>query len=165
MKNIILILFITLVSMSGFSQNDNNSDYIDVIHTDSDIKGDSNSETPSEIDSKAFNSRKKIKLDKYSVYIIKDGKEVFYEVFGTKCKIVFKKDLYTISFQTKKNTTAYQKLKVVSRKNNEEIVKIVGDLSPKPLSFIVKDSLDTKQKIDFISIDSGNVIHGMKFSD
>lgn len=165
MKNITLILFFTSLSIVGFCQNDTSYAIIDSIPAGSELKGESEYETPKEIDIKAFNYREKIKLDKYSAYVIEDGKEVFNQLLGTKCEIFFKEDLYLISFQTESNETGYQKLKVVSRKDNEIKVKVLMDRRPKPAIYLVKDSLDTKQKIEFISIDTGNVSHGMKVSN
>ncbi len=107
----------------------------------------------------------KVKLNTYSVYVIKNGQQVFNEINGTKCKLVFKKDLYTLTFQTNKNTTGYQKFKVVSRNKDNVIVKVVGDLRQKSLKFIVKDSIKSKRKIDFISIDTGEESFGMRISD
>ena len=114
MKDIALILFFISLSIVGFSQNTNSFYVIDTINVDTDLQGDSDYDTInikkrrfdfdvlSEILRKRVYDVKEINLDKYVVYILKDGKEVFNEVVGTDCKISLQEGFYSISFQTKK---------------------------------------------------------------
>lgn len=60
MKNITLILFFTSLSIVGFCQNDTSYAIIDSIPAGSELKGESEYETPKEIDIKAFNYREKL---------------------------------------------------------------------------------------------------------
>ncbi len=94
------------------------------------------------------------KFDYYEILVIMNGQEIERRILGTDCKLQFnlKKEIYYLTFTDRANRPSFSNLQVVKNDTNEIIVKAIGDISPKPLR-IVKDSILTKQKIEFISKD------------
>lgn len=120
------------------------------------------------VSEKSFSqSNFKHKFEKYQIIVNVDGKQIHKNTLGTKCEITFnrKTEIYNLTFKTNNNKQGFQKYKIIEKRNNHNIVIVIGDKRPKALKFMVIDSIESKQKIEFTSINGENLTTIMRIGN
>ena len=92
-------------------------------------------------------------FDNFSIITIKNGSKINQTIIGSNPKVIFRKDkgIYYIEYLSKERTSTMLLFKIETIIDNMNLVKIIGDDSPRKILFMFIDKYQSDKKIEFTS--------------